>query len=91
MHPELPPVVTFGQGGMGDVPRELVETFMARQLALRNIGSDAAPRTGSFSDTDLSAAQKAGNRERRPDDLETRPLSDLHVSSQLRSEFSRPE
>jgi hypothetical protein len=91
MHPELPPVVTFGQGGMGDVSRELVETFMARQLALRNIGSDAAPLTGGFSDTDLSAAQKAGNRERRPDDLKTRPRSDLHVSSQLRSEFSRPE
>jgi hypothetical protein len=90
MHPELPPVVTFGQGGASDVPRELVDTFMARQLALRKIGSDAAPLAGSSSDTDLSSAQKTGNRERRPDDLKTRPRSDLHISSQFRSEFSRP-
>jgi hypothetical protein len=91
MHPELPPVVTFAQGGTGDVPRELVDTFLARQLALRNIGSDAAPRGASFSDTDLSSAQKASNRERRPDGSKTRPLSDLHLSSRLRSEFYRPE
>jgi hypothetical protein len=91
MHPELPPVVTFGQGGTSDVPRELVDTFMARQLALRNIGSDAAPRAGSFSDPDPSSVQKAGNRERRTDDLKTGPPSDLHVSSQFQSEFFRPE
>jgi hypothetical protein len=91
MHPELPPVVTFGQDGTSDVPRELVDAFMARQLALRNIGSDAAPWDGSFSEIDLSSAQKAGNRERPPDDLKTRPRSDLHRSSQLRSEFYRPE
>jgi hypothetical protein len=91
MHPELPPVVTFGQGGTSDVPRELVDTFMARQLALRNNGSDAAPWAGSFSDTDLSSAQTAGNREPCTDDLKTPPQVDLHVSSQPRSEPSRPE
>jgi hypothetical protein len=91
MHPELPPVVTFGQDGTSDVPRELVDAFMARQLALRNIGSDAAPWDGSFSEIDLSSAQKAGNRERRPDDLKARPRSDLHISSELRSEFYPPE
>ena len=65
---------------------------MAHQLALRNIGnSDAARRDGRFSDTDLRFLLQSGNRVRRPDDLKTGPRSDLHISSELRSEFYRPE
>jgi hypothetical protein len=56
-HPELPPVVTLGRDGTSDFSRKLVDTFMARQLALRNNFSDTAPSTGS-STIDLSSAKR---------------------------------
>jgi hypothetical protein len=89
-HPELPAVVTFGRDGTSDISRELVDTFMARQLALRNSGSDAAPSTGS-STTDLSSANISGNPERPTDNSKIQPAADLHVSSQLHSKPHQPE
>ncbi len=89
-HPELPPVVTLGRDGTSDFSRKLVDTFMARQLALRNNFSDAAPSTGS-STTDLSSAKSSANPERRTDKSKAPPGADLHVSSQLQSKPSQPE
>jgi hypothetical protein len=69
-HPELPPVVTFGQGGTSDISRELIDTFMERQLALRNNGN-TAPAAGSS--TELSSARWSGNPERLTDNAKTTP------------------
>jgi len=69
-HPELPPVVTFGQGGTSDISRELIDTFMERQLALRNNGN-TAPAAGSS--TELSSARVVRNAERLTDNAKTTP------------------